>query len=228
MFFGDNELSLYARILPKLHFPHKGSIIVLCTVEVLGKNECVVFVPVRHITKKPERNVCAYCDNAHSGNCHHTRTISAIMQTEKNYQDKCDGVEQCHTTDERLEESVSFLPLSPVNCEKAIAVDQTVRDLARASKPYILEAPARCYSCASIREESSRTSHAGGVLMCTIGRCKMIIEEYRCSSQACGSRKIPEGRENCILLENGCTTNGSSSIALSRQLNSSVTYFTQT
>ncbi len=73
------ELSEYTKSLPKLQYQHNGSVIVVSTAALCAEKEGVAFVPLRHIKKKFLRNVCTFCDNVLNGNCHHTRTISLLL-----------------------------------------------------------------------------------------------------------------------------------------------------
>ncbi len=52
--------------------------------------------------------------------------------------------------------------------------------------------------------------------MCSVGPCRMKVEQYRCSSPHCSSSIVSEGRENCVLLDK--VTSGATHAVLRREL----------
>ncbi len=123
--------------LPRLHFAQKVSVVVVALSEIRTDAESVMFVPVRRITKGSVRFVRAYCGNVLHGSCHHTRTISHLLED-------CGVSEEVesHATPDFAEveddEEISCLPLSPINCAKSVHVDENICRLAREGRAYIL------------------------------------------------------------------------------------------
>ncbi len=181
-------ISYYACSTQRLHYRRFG-------IRVPSRPIPHHFVPVRHLSKGFLRNICAFCDNVLHAGCHHSRKIS-ILEEEVEMQKSYTTDESYSTKEDPYAEissdSISCLPLSPVNCEC---------NLARTSKPYIVTAPGSCPTCGSRRDEASRKTWDYGVIMSTIGPCRMETEEFTCSSSACGRKIISEGRDHCILID---------------------------
>lgn len=100
--------------------------------------------------------------------------------------------------------SLSNLPLSPVNCNRSVQVDQMICSLAKEGKHFVVTAPLLCAECGQLREEKYFIEMKDGVVMCTLGLCKMQLNTYRCSG--CTNMAIPEGRDHCLVIENTATT----------------------
>ncbi len=119
-------------------------------------------------------------------------------------------------SDGKYPEAISTLPLSPVNCARALVVDDHICGLTRASQVYIVTAPLTCPSCGCKRKEDTRNVWDNGIIMCTIGACRMIIEEFRCSSFSCNRAILAEGREHCVLIHT--LSSGATHALLRREL----------
>lgn len=179
--------------LPQVHSCHGGTVRVV----VIGQTaqpETIQFVPVRRMRRgKMIRYVCAFCDLHKTTSCVHTETVSLIGEEER---------EEPRKVSDNDIVSFSSLPLSPVNCPRSIQVDQEVCSLAKEGKYFVVTAPLISTECGHPRAEKSLTPLKDGLIMCTLGPCKMQLNTYRCSQfPDCHNVLIPEGREHCIIIE---------------------------
>ena len=182
---------------------HSDRLRVVC--EVIAGEECVVFCPVRIIRGRTGRNfVCAFCDTAHMFRCRHATVASKDTAiTEDIDHQNSDDEGASHGTQRQYSQksgsnSLSMLPLSPINCKKAVIRDMEVNRSAISGRPYTVLAPRTC-SCGSlISMETKDVSE--GVIMATMGPCKLLVERFKCTSETCSHTVVAEGRSQQILL----------------------------
>lgn len=122
--------------LPKTIKVHKGKIMVMCGI-ICGE-DIVQYTPVRAL-RGGMTYICAFCDTVHLGICHHSISVRRDPRAGNNFEQESFS-ENDDLGDNVLSvlpripsigsETISFLPLSPVNCEKAIQADMKINLLA--------------------------------------------------------------------------------------------------
>ncbi len=202
---------------PKVSRLHNRKVAVISEINVGRNCASVQLTPVRVTMKGGERFICAFCDTTYGSNCHHVKAVKSIPG---GCPEEESETKSARKEDKEMEEAympfleedkfesmaerdhISHLPLSPVNCVKALEVDFAVVRSAVDRKPYFLEAPPVCSACGSARNSKTRKIWKDGVIMCTIGPCVLHTEEFSCSNDSFCSAKIKaEGRCECVLLD---------------------------
>ena len=194
---------------------HNNRIRVVC--ELIAGEDLVTFCPVRVIRGKKGQNlVCAFCDTAHIYSCRH---VSILIHDSKQ-RNESDGEESEHEDSQRSRHQVvgsdciSRLALSPVNCTNAVLRDMEINKRAMEGRPYTIPAPRICDCGARVSEATKQISE--GVIMATIGQCKLLVEEFKCSSKSCSRTVVAEGRSSQVLLLTATTA--ASHVFLRREL----------
>ncbi|KAI0564157.1 hypothetical protein FGB62_30g110 [Gracilaria domingensis] len=204
--FGSHHETYMSR--SNAHILFNNRICVLSSVSKVSVKDVLCMIPVRCM--RHGQYICAFCDTAYHGGCEHTRGVQAELQarsddSESTLKVESMGEEEGVFGTPFYTKSLSYLPLPPVSCSKAIQVDLNACNLASMGKPFQIHAPTHCQKCGSRRQESSQKLWKDGVLMCTREPCALHVEEYVCSNQTCNSPIQPEGREQFVLLLNMCT-----------------------
>ncbi len=102
------------------------------------------------MSRKNNFDACAlFCDNFLNGECHHTRTKSLLNSAYSGSFDESHTTEDANSTIDKCN-SISSLPLAPVNCAKSLQADELSCTLARNSQPFVLKAPRIALSVAAL------------------------------------------------------------------------------
>ena len=197
--YSNCSIGSYRLSLPKVVSLHKGSVRIVES--VVAGEEFIIFTPVRSIHDN-NRFICCFCDTSSFGNCYHVQECQRINSEEdSSFTGEVDRTGLEMPSSESTYQGISRLPLSPVNCRRAIEVDMEVNRIAIEKGTFLLSSPTIC-DCGYPVISSSRRLHCSGIVMATIGPCLMHVEEFICGNPS-GSHKVtPEGRANCILLLN--------------------------
>ena len=178
--------------LPSIYSTHGHSNIIVAN--ALSGLNGVLFSPVRAI--RSGTHVCSFCDTSEKLDFLHTKTARAglkwlhsnrsnnILNDIPSSDEEEYDLQEGHSFNEEYnnsDESLSSLPLSPVNCDGAVLSDVFTNQLIEVGEPFVLYAEPICHCGFSIDPESVLL-HIDGVLMSTAGPCSLHVQSYRCKN----------------------------------------------
>lgn len=196
--------------LPLCSEVNNGALIVLISEDVVeAYGPC--WIPIRFVQKKKSSYICAFCDMVQRNSCTHVRKYhqarmhSGIEESPKEVSGEGDFSRAyplpTSSFDTNAMHSISKLPVAPVNCSRALRIDNFICELSKKGSSFLVTAPQICAVCQSSRNELLRSMVKGGVIMCTLEPCGMGVETFSCNNAKCDVEIKAEGREHCIVLQ---------------------------
>lgn len=171
----------------------------------------MIWVPVR-VHKKPKHRggnvityICCFCDMVTRHNCLHAKFVFQSCNGQFTSQSQSTDIVQVSTY-MRFEDAVSQLPLTPASCSRSTKMDFEICEAARRGATMVVSAPKACRFCGTPRTSRQSITESKGVVMCTIGPCKLRVDSFKCRNPTCGRVVSVDGREYCMTFERFTTS----------------------